>query len=54
MYRPVLTDAARRAAMVASLFVLLGFGASWLLPDTRIPEQPAEAESRQATALTEA
>ena len=49
-----LTDAARRAAMVASLFVLLGFGASWLLPDTRIPEQPAEAESRQATALTEA
>lgn len=48
-----LTDAARRAALVASLFVLLGFGASWLLPDTRIPEQPAEAEGRQATVLTE-
>ena len=36
-----LTDAARHAALVASAFVLLGFGASWLLPDTRAADEPA-------------
>lgn len=39
--RAVFVDSARRAALTAMAFVLLGFLLSWLLPDTRHVTQPA-------------
>lgn len=48
-----LTDAARRSALVASAFVLVGFGASWLLPETRASEEPAEAPEVLAQSTVE-
>jgi EmrB/QacA subfamily drug resistance transporter len=35
--RGAFVDSARRAAMTAMIFVLVGFSISWLLPDTRPP-----------------
>ncbi|HUY99221.1 MAG TPA: MFS transporter [Thermomicrobiaceae bacterium] len=46
-----LTEAARRAAEVAAGFVVLGFIASWLLPETGVPAEAPddlEAERRRA------
>ena len=39
--RGVFVDSARRAALTAMAFVLLGFSVSWLLPDTRHTDDPA-------------
>lgn len=43
-----LTDAARQAAQIATVFVLLGFGASWFLPDTRDAEREPGAAPQGA------
>jgi EmrB/QacA subfamily drug resistance transporter len=43
------TDAARRTALVAAAFILVGFIASWLIPDIR-PERGPTAVSEPATA----
>jgi hypothetical protein len=47
--RGVFVDSAKRAALTAMAFVLLGFALSWLLPDTRdVVHTEAEPDPLQA------
>ncbi len=56
--RGVFVDSAKRAALTAMAFVLLGFGMSWLLPDTRhtsgasIPSSARPGEPPASTAAS--
>ncbi len=50
--RGVFVDSAKRAALTAMVFVLLGFAMSWLLPDTRHNLQPEADPARLPTGPT--
>ena len=50
--RGVFVDSAKRAALTAMIFVLLGFAMSWLLPDTRHNLQPEADPTRLPTEPT--
>ena len=46
--RGVFVDSARRAALTAMVFVLLGFSVSWLLPDTRHTDRTGDPAAEPA------
>jgi hypothetical protein len=49
-----LTDATIQATHIATIFVLLGFAASWFLPDTRATErEPGKEPSGQEAWATD-
>ena len=46
--RGVFVDSAKRAALTAMAFVLLGFSVSWLLPDTRHTDRTEDPAAESA------